>query len=342
MFLPLFLFTSSTSSINDDNKIQTISLELSIATFPSFFEMTVAMAFDYFAAQKVDIAVIETGLGGRLDSTNVIDPEVALITNIGLDHTDILGDTLEKIAAEKAGIMKKNNTYRLNDSINSLNLGMISTLNKLIFINIGGLVFVNIEQDFALFTIDLTSVVHWIIAILVYDFCYYWFHRISHERQLFWGGHVVHHQSEELNLTTVFRVSFLAVMYRATFFVWMAFAGFDVFTIVSTGVFLGLYQLFTHSRLIGKLGFIEKFMTTPSHHRVHHASNEKYLDQNYGHIFIIWDKLFGTFMEEQEEPKYGITSGYKRSNAYNAIFSYWGELFSLAKIGRASCRERVY
>ena len=108
-------------------------------------------------------------------------------------------------------------------------------------------------------------------------------------------------------------------------------AGFDVFTILTTSVFLGFYQLFTHSRVIGKLGFIEKFMTTPSHHRVHHARNQKYMDQNYAHIFIFWDRLFGTFIEEEEEPDYGITSGFERANAFNATFSYWRNLISRAK-----------
>ena len=112
---------------------------------------------------------------------------------------------------------------------------------------------------------------------------------------------------------------------------WMALAGFDVFTIVTTSVFLGFYQLFTHSRVIGKLGIIEKFMTTPSHHRVHHARNEKYMDQNYAHIFIFWDRLFGTFVEEKEEPDYGITSGFESANAFNATFSYWKNLIKRAR-----------
>jgi|TARA_B110000967_G_scaffold28846_1_gene26954 sterol desaturase/sphingolipid hydroxylase (fatty acid hydroxylase superfamily) len=233
---------------------------------------------------------------------------------------------IESVVAKKRNL----SLYTLSDSITNLYCGILERVFDIFFSVIVLFGFNYIHENIAPFQIEF-SLFSWIIGLVFTDFIAYWFHRLSHEINFLWAAHNVHHQSEELNLTTVFRVSFLAVIYRATFFVWMAFAGFDVFTIVSTGVFLGLYQLFTHSRLIGKLGFIEKFMTTPSHHRVHHASNEKYLDQNYGHIFIIWDKLFGTFMEEQEEPKYGITSGYKRSNAYNAIFSYWGELFSLAR-----------
>lgn len=171
----------------------------------------------------------------------------------------------------------------------------------------------------------------WIIALFVFDFIAYWFHRLSHEINFLWAAHIVHHQSEELNFTTVFRVSFFAVIFRFSFFVWMAVIGFDALTIASCSVFLGFYQLLTHSRAIGKLGVIEYFFTTPSHHRVHHGINEQYMDHNYGHIFIIWDKLFGTFIEEKEEPIYGITSGFESADPYKANFSYWRNLFYRAK-----------
>ncbi|WP_367388910.1 sterol desaturase family protein [Lewinella sp. LCG006] len=171
----------------------------------------------------------------------------------------------------------------------------------------------------------------WFIAILAFDFLAYWFHRLSHEINFLWAAHIVHHQSEELNITTVFRASFVAVIFRAFFFVWMAVAGFDAITIGVCTLVLGLFQLFTHSRVIGKLGIFEKFLTTPSHHRVHHGRNEKYMDHNYSHIFIIWDRMFGTFIEEDEEPAYGITTGFESANAYNAAFSYWKNLFIRAK-----------
>ncbi|MFT6756286.1 MAG: alkylglycerol monooxygenase [Chitinophagales bacterium] len=206
------------------------------------------------------------------------------------------------------GIMKKNNTYRLNDSINSLNLGMISTLNKLIFINIGGLVFINIEQDFALFTIDLTSIVHWIIAILVYDFCYYWFHRISHERQLFWGGHVVHHQSEDYNLSTALRQTSTGFILTWIFFIPCFFIGMPISMYVTIASAHLVYQFWIHSRHIPKLGILEKFLITPSNHRVHHAQNKQYVDKNYGGLLIVWDRFFGTYAEEDENEEiiYGL------------------------------------
>ena len=100
------------------------------------------------------------------------------------------------------GWLKGNNTYRINDSLNSLSLGMLSTVTKFVFLNIGLLVFSRIEQTYAVWAFDMNDYVHWLLAILLYDFLYYWYHRISHERQLFWGSHVVHHQSEDYNLST--------------------------------------------------------------------------------------------------------------------------------------------
>ena len=204
--------------------------------------------------------------------------------------------------------------------------GMLERVFDVFFSVIAIYVFAYVQQNFAPIKIELSPLT-WGIGLIVTDFIAYWFHRWSHQVNFLWA-YIVHHQSEELNITTVFRVSFFAVLYRACFFIWMAFAGFDIFIIVSTSIFLGCYQLFTHSRVIGNLGILEYFMTTPSHHRVHHARNEKYMDRNYAHIFIIWDRIFGTFKEEEEEPEYGITSGFDRANAYNATFSYWKIFFT--------------
>ena len=233
---------------------------------------------------------------------------------------------LESVYARKKNLK----LYTFSDSITNLSCGLLERIFDVFFSVLVLFGFNFVYENIAPFQIELT-VISWIIALFVTDFIAYWFHRLSHEINFLWAAHIVHHQSEELNITTVFRVSFLAVIYRAFFFVWMAVIGFDVFTIVSTTVFLGFYQLFTHSRVVGKLGIVEKFMTTPSHHRVHHARNEKYMDKNYSHIFIFWDKLFGSFMEEEEEPDYGITSGFERANPFRATFSYWKNLFQRAK-----------
>jgi len=234
------------------------------------------------------------------------------------------------IIAETIIAKRKNiKLYTLSDSIVNLSCGMLErTFN--FFYAILFLIATNyIYENIAPYQIPV-NVFTGIAAILIFDFLAYWHHRLSHEINFLWAAHIVHHQSEELNLTTVFRVSFFAVINRSAFFILMPIMGFDAYTILLCGVTLGLYQLFTHSRLIGKLGFLEIFMTTPSHHRVHHGRNEKYKDHNYGHIFIFWDKLFGTFTPEEEEPEYGTTAGFESGNAFNAQFFYWKNLFTRA------------
>lgn len=222
--------------------------------------------------------------------------------------------------------VKGKKVYTLADSLTNLSCGMIERSFDVFWAVMLFFVFNYIYMNFAPWQIP-AGVITWIVALLVTDLLAYWHHRKCHEINALWAAHIVHHQSEELNISTVFRVSFFAVITRTLFFIWMPFIGFDPLTIASTAITLGIYQFLTHSRLVGKLGVLEIFMTTPSHHRVHHARNPKYLDKNYGHIFIFWDKLFGTFMEEEEEPDYGITSGFESSNAFTAQFSYWKNLF---------------
>lgn len=222
--------------------------------------------------------------------------------------------------------IKKQRVYTLADTLTNLSCGMIERSFDAFWAVMLFFVFTYIYNNIALWHIE-PGVITWIAALFVTDFLAYWHHRLSHEINFLWAAHIVHHQSEELNTSTVFRVSFFAVINRSFFFVWMPIFGFDPLTVASTAIVLGIYQFLTHSRFVGKLGFLEIFMTTPSHHRVHHARNPKYLDKNYGHIFIFWDKLFGTFMEEEEEPDYGITSGFESSNAFTAQFSYWKNLF---------------
>lgn len=233
---------------------------------------------------------------------------------------------IESLVAKR----KKMKLYTLSDSITNLSCGMMERVFDFFLSVLILFGFQYIFENVAPYKIPI-NIGTWFLALIIFDFLAYWFHRLSHEINFLWAAHIVHHQSEELNLTTVFRASLFAVIFRAFFFVWMALAGFDAITIGSCTLALGLFQLFTHSRVIGKLGVVEKILTTPSHHRVHHGRNEKYMDHNYSHIFIVWDKMFGTFVEESEEPEYGITTGFESANAYNATFSYWKNLFTRAK-----------
>ncbi len=217
-------------------------------------------------------------------------------------------------------------TYTLSDSLVNLSCGMLERLFYVFMSVLYLFAFQFIADNIALWHIPVNAWT-WVAALFAADLIAYWFHRLSHEINVLWAAHIVHHQSEELNITTVFRVSFFAVIFRFFFFMWMPVFGFDPMQAVACTIIIGLFQFVTHSRLVGKLGPLEWFFTTPSHHRVHHARNDKYIDRNYSHIFIIWDRIFGTFTEEKEEPDYGITSGFESVNPYRAQFSYWKDLF---------------
>ena len=196
------------------------------------------------------------------------------------------------------GFLKQNNTYRLNDAISSLFMGSLRTANKLIFIGVGGYVFYLIETNLSLWRMDGSSVFTWIFAFIVYDFFYYWFHRISHERQIFWASHVAHHQSEDYNLSTALRQTGTGALLTWVFYIPVFLMGVPSYVFVSVASLNLIYQFWVHSEHIPKLGFYEWVFVTPSNHRVHHAQNDEYIDKNYGGVFIIWDRMFGTFKEE--------------------------------------------
>ncbi len=213
---------------------------------------------------------------------------------------------------------QQENHYRLNDAITNISCGItdqvVHVFMKLFTITIYQWVF----QNFAIFSIPH----HWLAYILLFiacDFCYYWAHRKSHEINLFWIGHVVHHQSEEYNLSVALRQGALQVVFTFFFFLPLAFAGFDTVSFVLMNGLVTIYQFWIHTESIGKMGWFEKIFNTPSHHRVHHGRDPKYIDKNHAGVFIIWDKMFGTFQEEEEHPTYGITTPV---NTWNPLKSH--------------------
>ena len=228
------------------------------------------------------------------------------------------------------GIIKKNNTYRLNDAISSLFMGSLRSANKLIIISFGGYIFYFIETHNGLWRMDASSPLVWIFAFVVYDFFYYWFHRISHERQLFWASHVAHHQSEDYNLSTALRQTGTGAFVTWVFFIPVFLIGVPSYVFVSVASINLIYQFWVHSEHIPKLGWYEKFFVTASNHRVHHAQNDNYIDKNYGGVFIIWDRMFGTYKEEDENeaPIYGIRG---TLNTFNPIWANLHIYFSMAK-----------
>lgn len=249
-----------------------------------------------------------------------------------LKHAALLIPVLLALTLLEYWVSRRKNVqaYSFSDTMVNICCGMLERLFDLFWVVMLYFVFKFLYEHVAPWQLPSNPLV-WIIALFVGDFLAYWHHRLSHEINVFWAAHIVHHQSEELNISTVFRVSAFAVINRSFFWIWLPIAGFSPEVTTSVLVFIGAFQLVTHTRLVGKLGWLEYLFVTPSHHRVHHARNEKYLDKNYGHVFIIWDKMLGTFVEEDEEPDYGITTGFDSANPYRAYLHYWGELFRKAK-----------
>ena len=206
------------------------------------------------------------------------------------------------------GKLINKNTYRLNDTISSLFMGSIRGTSGILKIGFSGYVYYQIETHFVLWRMDSSLWITWIFAFIAYDFFYYWFHRISHERQIFWASHVAHHQSEEYNLSTALRQTGTGFFISWIFYIPLFLVGVPSYVMVSVGTINLIYQFWVHSRHIPKLGWYELFFVTPSNHRVHQAQNDIYIDKNYGGVFIIWDRLFSTFQEEQDDEEciYGI------------------------------------
>jgi sterol desaturase/sphingolipid hydroxylase (fatty acid hydroxylase superfamily) len=199
--------------------------------------------------------------------------------------------------------------YRLNDAINSLSMGILSTASKLAVYGFGAALLYWYGENFGLWRISLDSPLAWVLSFIGYDFLYYWYHRICHERQLFWASHVAHHQSEEYNLSTALRQTSMSFLYAWLFFLPCFIVGVPPEMYVTVASLNLLYQFWVHTRHLPKLGWFEWVFVTPSNHRVHHARNPRYVDRNYGGVFILWDRLFGSFQEElDEEPvEFGIS-----------------------------------
>jgi sterol desaturase/sphingolipid hydroxylase (fatty acid hydroxylase superfamily) len=180
----------------------------------------------------------------------------------------------------------------------------------------------------------------WVLLFFADDLSYYWFHRVSHESRLFWGSHVVHHSSERYNLSTALRQTWVPMTYFP-FWAWMPLVGFPVWMILLAQAWSLIYQFWIHTERIRRLPrWFEAIFNTPSHHRVHHGSNDAYLDRNYAGILIIWDRLFGTWTEETEPVRYGLTKNIRTSRPTRVAFHEYAALWhDLKRVPR--WRERV-
>ncbi|MEW6469918.1 MAG: sterol desaturase family protein [Bacteroidota bacterium] len=187
----------------------------------------------------------------------------------------------------------------------------------------------NFFAQFSFFTIE-SAFLYWAVLLIAEDFLFYVLHYVDHYCRFFWAVHVTHHSSEEFNFTVGFRSSVFQPLYRMFYFIPLAICGFRPLDIMFMYSATQIYGILIHTRYVGKLGFLEWFLSTPSHHRVHHASNPIYLDKNMGMVFIIWDRLFGTFQPEEESVpvKYGLTKNIEKENPVTVVFHEWAEIWN--------------
>jgi len=215
--------------------------------------------------------------------------------------------------------------FHFSESVANLNVGMAERITDLFTTGSFYFLYTWLHNNFALFHIS-SSLLTWVFLFLLTDFIWYWYHRYAHEINLFWAAHIVHHQSEDFNYTTSTRITMFQAGIRGSFWAILPIIGFSPAMIAIFLLVHGAYPFFTHTQTINKLGWIEYLLVTPSHHRVHHASNPQYLDKNYGDILIIWDKLFGTFAIEKEPPVYGLT---KPLNSYSFFWQHFHHFLEL-------------
>jgi sterol desaturase/sphingolipid hydroxylase (fatty acid hydroxylase superfamily) len=231
--------------------------------------------------------------------------------------------------------VRRTRYFRLADALNSLSCGIVSTGMR-VFFGFLGVFFYDWALRLTPLRLPGGSWAAWVFAFFLYDLCYYWQHRLGHTVRLFWAAHVVHHQSEEFNLTTALRQPGTGSFTGWIFYLPMAMCGVPLGMYLVVGVIQLFYQFWPHTRLIGRLGFLDSWIQTPSNHRVHHAQNDVYLDKNYVGVFLIWDRLFGTFQEELDDtpPVYGIRG---QLLSWNPV---WANLYYYWEMARDSWRTR--
>jgi alkylglycerol monooxygenase len=218
--------------------------------------------------------------------------------------------------------------YRLADAINSLSCGVLSTGMRVFLGFIGLFVYEWLLTHVAPVHLPAGNWITWVFAFVLYDFCYYWHHRLGHTVGILWAVHSVHHQSEEFNLTTALRQPGTGALTSWMFYVPLAIFGVPLSVFLLVGVAQLFYQFWPHTQHIGRLGFLDRWIQTPSNHRVHHAQNDIYLDKNYVGVFAIWDHWFGSFQDEldEEPPIYGIRGQLRSWNPVWANLHYYSAM----------------
>ena len=227
---------------------------------------------------------------------------------------------------------RRADVYDIADAVSSLQHGVLSQIANAFTTLLSLGVYVAVYERYRAGSWPMSSALAWILALAVYDFFYYWFHRLSHEVAVLWAAHVVHHSSEHYNLTTALRQSSTSALLGWLFYLPMAVAGVPPLMFAVVAVINLLYQYWPHTQLIGRLGWIDRVFVTPSNHRVHHGQNDYCMDVNYGGILIVWDRLFGTYADERaDEPVcYGVRKPLASCNPL------WGNAQTYADLWRRS------
>jgi alkylglycerol monooxygenase len=231
------------------------------------------------------------------------------------------------------------NNYRWADAINSLSLGMMSqftaVFTRLLRVGMYTLVYasaslVPLEAAKAFWN----TWYGWFLALVFYDFCYYWLHRAGHEVAIVWAAHAVHHQSQDYNLSTALRQTSSGALLGWVFYIPMALAGVPPYVFGVVALIDLLYQFWVHTEHVGKLGWFDRWFCSPSNHRVHHAVNDVYLDKNYGGIWMVWDRMFGTFKDEDATQPcvYGT----------RALLNSWNPLWANAQVYASLAHDAWY
>lgn len=225
---------------------------------------------------------------------------------------------------------KQEKLFKYESSVSNTTIGIAERLlNLFVTASFYGL-FVWIYENYRVFTISDQWYV-WLLLLLAADFVWYWYHRLGHEINIFWAAHIVHHQSEEFNFSAAARITTIQAVIRTGFWCVLPLIGFEPMMVMGILVAHGMYSFFTHTQVIKAPRWMEYVFITPSLHGVHHASDEKYLDKNYGDVFVFWDKMFGTFQQEEEQPKYGLTHPIGSYSFLWQHFHYYLEIYEAAK-----------
>lgn len=216
--------------------------------------------------------------------------------------------------------------YRLNDALADLGCGMTSQVLGIFYKTAVAYGYLVLAEHASVFTMPADALWTWLIAVIGVDFFYYWWHRFTHEVNIGWASHVVHHQSEEYNLAVALRQSTTSTLTSWPFYLPLAILGVPP-VVAATAIALNtLYQFWIHTELIRSCGPLEWVLNTPSHHRVHHGINPRYLDKNYAGMFIVWDRMFGTFEPESEPAVYGTVKPLRSLNVAWANIAVLAEM----------------